>query len=448
MRKASLLLMVLILDVADPKGERKVDNNVSIGPPEPQAIWPVTDHLHNNTAYGVLKNLYGVYHEVLYTTPGPEVGLASLKFDAEKSSFMTFFNDGSLDGFHAVTWIFYVKPAFQQKAVLMHYAGDGTYPGMELRLRSDDTLELRIYICDPLGCTKKNFKSAGTTAPPGVWTLVGITFNKLWPSPEFDIMTPDKSADKFTITTQMEHLRLSGNIHFGVSYRDKDYFTGEMSCFQFYNTSIIGKTQKGTPDLCDPNTYAYPEYGDPIASIDFYNMMLPTTVDKITQVITTGSTMTEMTSVDDLTSFNAMTTTDIMQGERNMTTTGFQSAVTTADITVNEEGNVTTQTTVLTTQIPEAADFPGPETSIPIEERVQDCCSKFLLVGKQLTLASPTSTATAGSWSSCTRICLTDVTCNYVALDTVSGLCSLSTDSVTVSHPTSSVFEKSVDTNC
>lgn len=115
---------------------------------------------------------------------------------------------------------------------------------------------------------------------------------------------------------------------------------------------------------------------------------------------------------------------------------------------MNEEGNVTTQTTVLTTQIPEAADFPGPETSIPIEERVQDCCSKFLLVGKQLTLASPTSTATAGSWSSCTRICLADVTCNYVALDTVSGLCSLSTDSVTVSHPTSSVFEKSVDTNC
>ncbi|XP_061190458.1 uncharacterized protein LOC133198377 [Saccostrea echinata] len=432
---------MLILDVADPKGERKVDNNVSIGPPEPQAIWPVTDYLHNNTDYGVLKNLYGVYHEVIYTTPGPEVGLASLKFDAAKSSYMTFFNDGSLDGFHAVTWIFYIKPAFQQKAVLMHYEGDGTYPGMELRLRSDDTLELRIYICDPLGCTKKNFKSADTTAPPGVWTLVGITWNKLWPAPEFDIISPDNSADKFEITTEMDHLRLSGNIHFGVSYKNKDYFTGEMSCFQFYNTSIIGKTQKGTPDLCDPNTYTYPEYGDPIGSIDFYNMMLPTTVEKTTQAITTESTT--MTSIVELTSFNALMTTDT----RNMTTTTFQSAVMTTDV-INEERNATTtQSTVMTTQVP-TSDFPGPETSIPSEERVQDCCSKFLLVGKQLTLATPTSTASAGSWSSCTRICLTDVTCNYVALDTVSGLCSLSTDSSTASHPTSSVFEKSDDTNC
>lgn len=59
----------------------------------------------------------------------------------------------------------------------------------------------------------------------------------------------------------MENMRLSGDVLFGVSYDNKDYFTGDMSCFQFYNTSIIGKTQGGIPDLCDPNTYAYPEYG-------------------------------------------------------------------------------------------------------------------------------------------------------------------------------------------
>jgi hypothetical protein len=264
---------VLLLDGVDSKGERKVDNNVSIGPPEPQAIWPVTDYLHNNTDYGIQKNLYGVYHEVTYASPGPEVGLAKLQFNASRNSYMTFLNDGSLDGFHAVTWIFYVKPSFGQKAVLLQYAGDGTYPGMQLKLKSDGSLELRIYVCEAGSCRKENFKTTETLVPPGEWTLLGITWNKLWPSPELDIFTPDK-VDKFEITTVMDHLRLSGDVLFGVSFDNKEYFTGEISCFQFYNTSIIGKTQGKTPDLCDPNTYTFPEYGMYIYQVYTVNQLV------------------------------------------------------------------------------------------------------------------------------------------------------------------------------
>ncbi|XP_056005884.1 uncharacterized protein LOC130050288 isoform X2 [Ostrea edulis] len=426
MRKIYVLLIITLLDGADSKGERKVDNNVSIGPPDPQAIWPVTDYLHNNTGYAIQKNLYGVYHEVTYTSPGPEVGLAMLQFDATKNSFMTFFNDGSLNGFHAVTWIFYVKPLFQQKAVLMQYAGDGTYPGMQLRLNSDDTIHLRIFICDVLGCTKKTFKTKDTMAPPGEWTLLGITWNKLWPSPEVDIFSTSK-ADQFEITLQMDHLRLSGDVYFGVSMDNKDFFTGELSCFQFYNTSIIGKTQGGTPDLCDPKTYTFPEYGDPIGSIEFYNQMLPTTAG------IGSTTVAEMTSIT-----NQMTSL-IETGSTAETVLVTNS---TTPATPNLDTEFVFQSTTTNIVVSET-NFPGPETFVPVDERVKDVCSKFLLVGKQLSLASPISSSFAGSWSSCTRLCLADVSCNYVALDTISGMCSLSTDSLTVPYPSSSVYEKS-----
>lgn len=257
-----VLSVALCLDHVDLKGERKVDNNVSIGDPDPQAIWPVTDYLHNNTGYSVLKNIYGVYYDVMYATSGPEVGLGKLQFDAAKNSYMKFINDGSLDGEHAVTWAFYVYPSIVQKAVLMQYEGNGTYPGMQLLLNTDGTIALRIYECTIEKCSRKTFKTANTLVLPGEWTLLALTWNILWPAPELDIIA-NGEVDQFTITdkTSMENMRLSGDVLFGVSYDNKDYFTGDMSCFQFYNTSIIGKTQGGIPDLCDPNTYAYPEYG-------------------------------------------------------------------------------------------------------------------------------------------------------------------------------------------
>lgn len=248
--------------MVDPKGERKVDNNVSIGPPDPQAIWPVTDHLHNNTGYPVNKNLYGVYYDVVYNSPGPEAGLAQLQFDATKKSHMMFFNDGSLDGLYAVTWAFYVNPSVAQKAVLMQYEGNGTYPGMQLRLHDDGTIHLRTFQCSSpdIKCKHKDSKSVDVVAPAGKWTLIGITWNKLWPAPELDILGWGKE-DQFDITDQMEDLRLTGNVYFGADSDGKNHFTGGLSCFQFYNTSIIGRTQGGIPELCDPATYAYPEYG-------------------------------------------------------------------------------------------------------------------------------------------------------------------------------------------
>ena len=206
--------------------------------------------------------MYGVYYDVVYNSPGPETGLAQLQFDATKKSHMMFFNDGSLDGLYAVTWAFYVNPSVAQKAVLMQYEGNGTYPGMQLRLHDDGTIHLRTFQCSSpdIKCKHKDFKSVDVVAPAGEWTLIGITWNKLWPAPELDILGWGKE-DQFDITDQMEDLRMAGNVYFGVDSDGKNHFTGGLSCFQFYNTSIIGKTQDGIPDLCDPATYAYPEYG-------------------------------------------------------------------------------------------------------------------------------------------------------------------------------------------
>ena len=83
-----------------------------------------------------------------------------------------------------------------------------------------------------------------------------------------------------------------------------------------------------------------------------------------------------------------------------------------------------------------------------ISDRIKDCCAKFLLVGKQRRLSAPNTTTSAVSWSVCTRLCLTDVTCKAASLDTGSGMCSVGTNTETVFHETSSTYEKSVDTVC
>lgn len=446
------LIVALYLDDVDLKGERKVDNNVSIGPPDPQAMWPITDYLHNNTGYPVLKNIYGVYYDVIYATSGPNAGLGKLQFDAAKNSYMKFINDGSLDGAHAVTWAFFVYPSVAQKAVLMQYEGNGTYPGMQLLLNTDGTISLRIYECTIDKCARKTFKTTNTLVLPGKWTLLALTWNILWPAPELDIFANGKE-DQFTITdkTSMENMRLSGDVLFGVSDDGKDYFTGDMSCFQFYNTSIIGKTQGGIPDLCDPNTYAYPEYGDPIGSIAFYNMMFPQESTVVSTEMET-TTVTEMTSIDDFTTNNGMTTINEMTSLNDITTINGMTAIN--EMTSFRVANMTTAapqvetTGTQTTTLVSSTSFPGPDTFVPVEERVQDCCAKFVLIGKQLTVSAPTDTTLAGSWSVCTRHCLVNVTCKAVSLDTVSGICSLANDVTTTIHPTSSAYEKALDNNC
>lgn len=196
--------------------------------------------------------------------------LNSLTFSGEPGSIATMPNtDGLMNGNDAMCWMFFVylsTPIIPQYSVLLSYESGNGDPGFHVGVTNTGQLHAAFY--DTNG-NPYDFTSIITLAPLE-WYFVGINFNKLWSDDQFDFFKINPSVMPHTVTKDTHglgstppdiRLNAQGSVTLGGDNDDNNGFVGGMACIQFYNTSIIGNTQKEAVDLCDPNVWVSPDYG-------------------------------------------------------------------------------------------------------------------------------------------------------------------------------------------
>ncbi|XP_069141174.1 uncharacterized protein [Argopecten irradians] len=155
------------------------------------------------------------------------------------------------------------------------------------------------------------------------WQFVGINFNMLWVDNQFDFFLIDHTVEPHTVikdtyslsSTDKLKIISNGSILLGTNWDYERPFGGMMSCFQFYNTSIIGNTQKDAVDLCDPNMWIDPDYGE--YTIDF--TLAPTSVQPLPTIQTTTAPTAATTVATTATTTMVASTTDKQIGIQPVT---------------------------------------------------------------------------------------------------------------------------------
>lgn len=161
--------------------------------------------------------------------------------------------NGELNGKEAMTWILYIRTNTPQTAPLVHYTGSSNNKGFTFGI-SDDHLFASFLNQDYM---PYYFISNFVIPTNNTWTLVGFTFNKMWSNNDhIDLLQlPDSNTKPASTTFGMGNSEFSldavGDIHIGRN--DSDSFSGDITCIQFYDTSLLGRTLKETFDLCDPS---------------------------------------------------------------------------------------------------------------------------------------------------------------------------------------------------
>ncbi|XP_033756134.1 endochitinase A-like, partial [Pecten maximus] len=262
---------------------------------DPSLIWLVQTAKHGTSDP---SKRYAVLHSVsLGTGPTTNGGtLDSFVFGGTSDSYVEIENtDGELNGPDAMCWAFYVKfPAASSEAVLLQYFGRDGSKGFQLVLQTDG--ELRADFYDENGQVYTCTSSFGLN--PDNWYLVGINFNTLWDSDEqFDIFyfeTDSKvETESIGLSRSNPFLDTEGTVRLGAARDGTSPFNGEMSCVQFYNTSLIGKTQKSIYNLCDPNLMAS-DYGEHTMDFIATTTTPPTTTTTIQTTTTPPTTTTTL----------------------------------------------------------------------------------------------------------------------------------------------------------
>lgn len=166
--------------------------------------------------------------------------------------------NGELNGKEAMTWILYIRTNTKQTAPLVQYTGSSQNAGFTFGI-SDD--RLFVYFHD-VNYMPYHFISDFVIPTNNTWTLIGFTFNKMWSANDhIDLLQlPDSSTKPTSTTFGMDTSEVSldavGDIRIGRD--DSDSFSGDITCIQFYDTSLLGRTLKETFDLCDPSLNSLP----------------------------------------------------------------------------------------------------------------------------------------------------------------------------------------------
>lgn len=217
------------------------------------------------SVYCFITSRYAVLHSVTMGS-GPTTNsgtLNSFVFAGTSDSYVELDNtDGQLDGNDAMCWAFYVRfSSGAPEATLLQYFGDDGTKGFKLLLKADGTLKADFF--DDTGADFTSTSSFSLT--DSAWHLIGINFNTLWASnDQFDLFyfSSSTSVTKTTIGLgkSLPVLDAKGTVRLGASHDGSLPFNGQISCVQFYQVSLIGKTQKSIYNLCDPNLISF-DYG-------------------------------------------------------------------------------------------------------------------------------------------------------------------------------------------
>jgi len=162
--------------------------------------------------------------------------------------------DASLDGKLAMCWTFFIYfTDATQDAVIMQYSNFNGTDGFKLLLQNK---KMTAAFYNNLGSAYSFTSSFELTAFE--WNHIGINFNYLWDD-QFDFFEVSQSDDVTTNSYSIQSqttIAAEGSLRFGISEDNNKPFSGLISCIQFYNTSIIGGTQKDLKELCDPSLWS------------------------------------------------------------------------------------------------------------------------------------------------------------------------------------------------
>lgn len=160
--------------------------------------------------------------------------------------------DGNMDGDDAMTWVFYVRMTSPQTATLLQYTGSAALPGFTFGINGN---ELFVSFLDTNNAPH-SFTSELSIPVDGSWVFIGFTFNKLWTNDDhIDLIYFHNGKPKtstFGLGTNSVSVDAHGDIIIGKALDNKQPFTGDITCIQFYDTSLMGGTLTDSIELCDP----------------------------------------------------------------------------------------------------------------------------------------------------------------------------------------------------
>lgn len=157
-----------------------------------------------------------------------------------------------MDGDDAMTWVFYVRMTSPQTATLLQYTGSSALPGFTFGINGN---ALYVSFLDT-DYVSHSFISDLTVLVDGSWVFIGFTFNKLWTNDDhIDLiyfLNGKPKTSTFGLGTNSVSVDAHGEIIIG------DTFTGDITCIQFYDTSLMGGTLMDSIELCDPTLNTLP----------------------------------------------------------------------------------------------------------------------------------------------------------------------------------------------
>ncbi|XP_076100913.1 uncharacterized protein LOC143070547 [Mytilus galloprovincialis] len=251
MRRTSHLLILIHALVLDAKSHRANILNVSREPPSPISFWPISNNLHDTTTKS--NRRYAVLNGPSIRVPGvyssPDFGYV----EVNSGNSITIQNiDGNMDGDDAMTWVFYVRMTSPQTATLLQYTGSAALPGFTFGINGN---ELFVSFLDTNNAPH-SFTSELSIPVDGSWVFIGFTFNKLWTNDDhIDLIYFHNGKPKtstFGLGTNSVSVDAHGDIIIGKALDNKQPFTGDITCIQFYDTSLMGGTLEDSIELCDP----------------------------------------------------------------------------------------------------------------------------------------------------------------------------------------------------
>lgn len=221
----------------------------------PDAFWPVTQSAHGSG--GTASTIYAILHDAFLLDEAPVTGLKSIQFQGTSVSYVDIQHDGLLNGTRALCWLFYIKPDIAKDGVILEYLVDNSGTGFQIWQKST-LLEVKVF--DLSGSLVNVYSS--DILEIGTWKFVGVNYNIFWGDVDIFVVTGGTlsnsvSTEKFSVTPDSMTLFLNahGTVRIGapsIATASEDGFEGKISCLQFYTTSLLGRTQKSTLDLCDP----------------------------------------------------------------------------------------------------------------------------------------------------------------------------------------------------
>ncbi|CAC5405989.1 unnamed protein product [Mytilus coruscus] len=264
---------------------RKNDWCDSKGEPDPFNFWKLLASKHDEEYNS--SHTYAELHNVALVEREGQFGV--LSFDGSNDSYVYIdnVNKSYSVGEYAMSWMMYLEPdeSDSRSTILKYQDENGNVP-FHLELLSDGTLSCTMQ--DTNGTQYNEISSIEVKERK----FIGVNFNFLWEK-QFDffhVYTDDDGkqivdADQLTLNDVPFSLYLEDTTHVIIG----SGFQGNISCIQFYNSSVIKSPLKAAPLLCDPVLAIGGSFGDYTIDVSETKtqtvLQFPTTITQPTSVL-------------------------------------------------------------------------------------------------------------------------------------------------------------------